>query len=149
MPPRVLIDWRVEQPFAVWTASNKKGDTAAVAGMQLSKYLILLHQGVEQAIAFPAHVKHQDIWDYIRRESPAAKVLSAGFFADEPEGFWHGGVSETLKLASRPQDGLLIQRMTRSRDRRNWDLRVLVWEACEAARRAGPNIRAPELAMSL
>jgi len=117
--------------------------------MQLSKYLILLYGGVEQAVTFPAHVQHKDVWDYIRGESPNAEVLSAGFFADEAEGFWHGGVSETLKLASRPQDGVLIRRMLDSRDRRNWDLRVLVWEACESARRNGPKVQAPEVAMSL
>ena len=117
--------------------------------MQLSKYLILIHQGVEQAVAFPAHVKHLDIWNYIRRESPGAQVLSAGFFADESDGFWHGGVSESLRITSRPQDGILIQRMLRSRERRNWDLRVLVWEACEAARRSGPRRQSPELSFSL
>ncbi|HNS69508.1 MAG TPA: hypothetical protein PKN68_06255 [Verrucomicrobiota bacterium] len=116
--------------------------------MQLSKYLILLYQGTEQAIAFPAHVKHLDIWNYIRHESPGAQAVSAGFFADEAEGFWHGGLSETLKLASRPQDGLLLQRMLRSRNRNDWDLRVLVWEACEAARRSGPKVRAPQLAIA-
>lgn len=120
-----------------------------MAGMQLSKYLILLYGGVEQAVTFPAHVQHKDVWNYIHHESPAARILSAGFFADDEGGFWHGGVSETLKLSSRPQDGLLIRRMLDSRDRRNWDLRVLVWEACESARRNGPKVRAPEVSMNL
>ena len=117
--------------------------------MQLAKYLILFSQGNEQAVTFPANIQHADVFRYIRRESPAVQAVSAGFFADEPEGFWHGGVSESLKMTSRPQDGLLIQRMLRSRDRRNWDLRVLVWEACEAARRRGPRRQSPEVSMSL
>lgn len=116
--------------------------------MQLAKYLVLLYQGAEQAVTFPAHIQHADVFRYIRRESPSAQSVSAGFFADESEAFWHGGLSETLKLQSRPQDGLLIQRMLRSRDRRNWDLRVLVWEACEAARRSGPRRQSPQMAMS-
>ena len=76
--------------------------------MELAKYIILLWQGQEQAVAFPMHVKHADVWNHIRRECPAAQAVSAGFFADEPGASWHGGVSETLKLQSRPQDGLLI-----------------------------------------
>ena len=117
--------------------------------MELAKYFILLWQGTEQAVTFPANIQHADVFRYIRRESPAVQAVSAGFFADEAAGFWHGGVSESLKLTSRPHDGLLIQRMLNSRARRNWDLRVLVWEACEAARRNGPRRQSPESSMSL
>ena len=38
----------------------------------------------------------------------------------------------------RIEDGLLIQAMLRSRNRRDWDLRGLVWEACVAARGSTP-----------
>jgi hypothetical protein len=117
--------------------------------MELTKYLIIAWQGTEQAVAFPGHVKHVDVFNFIRREAPQVRAVSAGFFADGPGGFWHGGVSESLKLQSRPQDGLLIDRMLRSRDRRNWDLRVLVWEACEAARHRGPRVGAPQIAMGI
>ncbi|MEI6394485.1 MAG: hypothetical protein WCT12_25685 [Verrucomicrobiota bacterium] len=117
--------------------------------MELAKYIILLWQGQEQAVAFPMHVKHADVWNHIRRECPAAQAVSAGFFADEPGASWLGGVSETLKLQSRPQDGLLIQRMLHSRDRRNWDLRVMVWEACEAVRRRCIAHNPPAFAMGM
>ena len=116
--------------------------------MELAKYLILFWQGSEQAVAFPAQLSHLAVFDYMRKESPGLQAVGAGFFADESTGFWHGGVSESLKLTSRPQDCLLIQHMLNSRARRNWDLRVLVWEACEAARRSGPQRRSPEISMS-
>jgi hypothetical protein len=116
--------------------------------MELAKYLILFWQGSEQAVAFPAQLSHLNVFNYMRRESPGLQAVGAGFFADEAAGFWHGGVSESLKLTSRPQDGLLIQRMLNSRARRNWDLRVLVWEACEASRRNGPRRQSPELSIS-
>jgi hypothetical protein len=40
-----------------------------------------------------------------------------------------------LEAVSRPQDAQHIQSMLKSPDRQLWDLRVLVWEACESARR--------------
>lgn len=45
-------------------------------------------------------------------------------------------LSEAFILECRPQDGLTIERMLKSRDRQNWDLRIMAWEACEAASRS-------------
>jgi hypothetical protein len=39
--------------------------------------------------------------------------------------------------------------MLRSRDRRDWDLRVIVWEACQAARHRGPRVAAPQMEMGI
>ncbi len=116
--------------------------------MQLAKYIILLWQGREHAVAFPENVQHADVFHYIRRDNPSARAVSAGFFCEEPDAFWHGGQSETLGLPSRPQDGHHIQAMLKSPDRRLWDLRVLVWEACEACRRRDPSMRAPEISLN-
>ena len=103
--------------------------------MELSKYLIIERRGEPQAVAFPRNVNELDVWEYIHREDPRAHLVSAGFFLDDKSEWWHGGESEALHIKSRQQDGQIIQMMLRSRDRRDWDLRVLVWEACESARR--------------
>jgi hypothetical protein len=116
--------------------------------MQLAKYIILLWQGREHAVAFPENVQHIAVFDYIRRDNPAARAVSAGFFYEEPGAFWHGGESETLGIPSRPQDAHHIQTMLKSADRRLWDLRVLVWEACEASRRREPMMRTPEMSLN-
>ena len=116
--------------------------------MQLAKYIILLWQGREHAIAFPENVQHSAVFDYIRRDNPAARAVSAGFFYEEPGAFWHGGESLTLGIQSRPQDAQHIQAMLKSADRRLWDLRVLVWEACEASRRCQPAMRTPEMSLN-
>jgi len=123
--------------------------TPANEYMELAKYIILVWRGQEQPVAFPMHVQHADVWNYMRREDSGLRAVSAGFFADAGGAFWHGGVSDTLNLRSRSQDGLLIQRMLRSRDRRNWDLRVMVWEACEVTRRRGVAHNPPALAMGM
>lgn len=116
--------------------------------MQLAKYIILQWQGREHAVAFPENVQHSAVFDYIRRDNPAARALSAGFFYEEPGAFWHGGESLTLGIQSRPQDAHHIQTMLSSADRRLWDLRVLVWEACEASRRREFVDREPAMSMA-
>ena len=116
--------------------------------MQIAKYIILLWQGREHAVAFPETVQHADVFHYIRRDNPNARAISAGFFYEEPGVFWHGGESLTLALQSRPQDAQHIQSMLKSADRRLWDLRVLVWEACEASRRREPAMRSPEMSLN-
>ena len=116
--------------------------------MQLAKYIILQWQGREQAVAFPENVQHADVFRYIHRDNPAFRAVSAGFFCDEPGAFWHGGESLTLGIQSRPQDAQHIQSMLKSADRRLWDLRVLVWEACEASRRREPAMRSPEMSLN-
>src|ERR1035437_7714258 len=116
--------------------------------MQLAKYIILQWQGREHAVAFPENVQHAAVFNHIRRDSSAARAVSAGFFYEEPGAFWHGGQSETLGLPSRPQDAHHIQAMLNSADRRLWDLRVLVWEACEASRRREFFDREPAMSMA-
>jgi len=116
--------------------------------MQLAKYIILQWQGREHAVAFPENVQHAAVFDYIRRDNPAVRAVSAGFFYEEPDAFWHGGESETLGLPSRPQDAQHIQAMLKSPDRRLWDLRVLVWEACEASRRHEPMMQTPGMSLN-
>jgi hypothetical protein len=116
--------------------------------MELSKYLILRRNGEPQAVTFPRNVKHLHIWDYIHREDPHVELLSAGSFLDDPGSWWHGGESKTLKLKSSPENGQIIHMMIHARDRRDWDLRVIVWEACEEARRNGARLQTPEMSMS-
>ncbi|MEI8290570.1 MAG: hypothetical protein WCH99_13960, partial [Verrucomicrobiota bacterium] len=94
------------------------------------------------------NIQHSAVFEYIRKDNPAARAVSAGFFYEEPGAFWHGGESETLGLPSRPQDAQHIQSMLKSADRRLWDLRVLVWEACEASRRQAFVNRAPTISMA-
>ena len=116
--------------------------------MELAKYIILQWQGREHAVAFPRNIQHSAVFEYIRKDNPAARAVSAGFFYEEPGAFWHGGESETLGLPSRPQDAQHIQSMLKSPDRRLWDLRVLVWEACEASRRREPMMRSPGMSLN-
>jgi hypothetical protein len=116
--------------------------------MELAKYIILLWQGREHAVAFPGNIQHSAVFEYIRKDNPAARAVSAGFFHAEPDAFWHGGESETLGLPSRPQDAQHIQSMLKSSDRRLWDLRVLVWEACEASRRRELVNRKPAMSVA-
>jgi len=116
--------------------------------MELAKYIILQWQGREHAVAFPRNIQHSAVFEYIRKDNPAARAVSAGFFYEEPGAFWHGGESETLGLPSRPQDAQHIQSMLKSPDRRLWDLRVLVWEACEASRRREPMMQSPGMSLN-
>ena len=116
--------------------------------MQLAKYIILQWQGREHAVAFPGNIQHSAVFEFIRKNNPAARAVSAGFFHAEADAFWHGGQSETLGLSSRLQDAQHIQSMLKSPDRRLWDLRVLVWEACEASRRQTFVNREPAMSMA-
>jgi hypothetical protein len=114
--------------------------------MEFSKYIILMWQGREQAVTFPKSVQHVDVFRYIREQNPGIKAVAAGMFHDNP--WWHGGESLTLGIQSRPQDAHHIQAMLKSPDRRLWDLRVLVWEACEASRRREMTVRSPEISLN-
>jgi len=112
--------------------------------MDIAKYIILLWQGREQAVAFPQTIQHVDVFNYIQRDNPSVKAIAAGMFHAEP--WWHGGESLTLDLKSRPEDAQLIQALLQSADRRLWDLRVLAWEACEVSRRRVPPAKSPTIA---
>ena len=114
--------------------------------MEFAKYIILLWQGREQTVTFPQTVQHVDMFNYIRHQHPDIKVVSAGMFHDDP--WWHGGESLTLGLKSRPDDSKLIQTMLKSNDRHLWDLRVMVWEACESSRRHAVAMTGPEMCMT-
>jgi hypothetical protein len=114
--------------------------------MEFAKYIILLHDGKEQAVTFPQTVQHVDVFNYIRRQHPDIKVVSAGMFHDDP--WWHGGESLTLGIKSRPEDAKLIQSMIKSTDRHLWDLRVMVWEACESSRHRAVAMTGPEMSLS-
>ena len=112
--------------------------------MELAKYIILMWQGREQAVAFPQTIQHVDVFNYIQRQNPSVKAVSAGMFHADP--WWHGSESLTLDLKSRPEDAQHIQSLLKSPDRRLWDLRVLAWEACEASRRREPAMKSPAMA---
>ena len=115
--------------------------------MELAKYIVLLWHGREQAVAFPQNTQHAAVFNYIGRQSPETKAVSAGFFLDEPEVFWHGGESESLRLTSRAQDAGIIQAMIRSRDRRIWDLRLIAFEAQQSVHRQSQEL--PKLVIEM
>jgi hypothetical protein len=98
---------------------------AAKSAFDPSKFIIILIQGREQVIAFPFHVQHSAIFEYVRRENPQVQVVSAGFFIADGDIFWIGGRSETLDLDSRPQDAALLKSFLVSQDRSLWDLTLL------------------------
>ena len=110
------------------TAQLVKAEPAAAAAKSAfdpSKFIIILIQGREQVVAFPFHVQHSAIFEYVRRENPQVQVVSAGFFIADGDIFWLGGRSETLDLDSRPQDAALLKSFLVSQDRSLWDLTLL------------------------
>ena len=45
--------------------------------MELAKYIILQWQGREHAVAFPRNIQHSAVFEYIRKDNPAARAVSA------------------------------------------------------------------------
>ena len=90
-----------------------------------AKYIIIVWNQQEQVIAFPQHVQHSAIFDYIRQENPQVQVVSAGFFMGDTDALWVGGVSTSLDLPSRPQDAALVKAFLTSPDRSEWDLTLM------------------------
>jgi hypothetical protein len=90
-----------------------------------AKYIILTLDGREQVTVFAFHVQHADVFAYVKRECPEIGTVSAGFFFEGKDAFWHGGESESLSLKSRPQDGGLVRAFLSSPDREQWDLLAL------------------------
>ena len=90
-----------------------------------AKYIIIVWNQQEQDIAFPEHVQHSAIFDYIRRENQQVQVVSAGFFMGDTDALWVGGESTSLDLPSRPQDAALVKAFLTSPDRSEWDLTLL------------------------
>ena len=92
---------------------------------EFAKYIVLTWNGREQVTVFPFKVKHADMMDYIREQTPDARATSAGFYYHGPDVFWHGGESDSLALKSRSQDRQLLQSFFSSPDRALWDLTLL------------------------
>jgi hypothetical protein len=101
---------------------------------EFNKYIVLTWQGREQVTVFPFAMKHADVFHYMRRECPELEAISAGFFIVEGGEVWTTGNSESLSLASRPQDRQALESFLQSPDRQLWDLVRLSGEAQEAAR---------------
>jgi hypothetical protein len=101
--------------------------TAQLVGKaEFAKYIVLTWGDREQVVSFPFKVKHADMMDYIREQTPDAQAASAGFYFDGANAFWCGGESDSLALKSRPQDLQLLRSFFSSPDRRQWDLTLLV-----------------------
>ena len=90
-----------------------------------AKYIIIVWNQQEQVVAFPQHVQHSAIFDYIRRENPQVQAVSAGFFMGDTSALWVGGESTTLNLPSRPQDTAMVKTFLTSPDRSEWDLTLM------------------------
>jgi len=90
-----------------------------------AKYIIIVWNQQEQVIAFPQHVQHSAIFDYIRQENPQVQAVSAGFFMGDTNALWVGGESTSLDLPSRPQDTALVKSFLTSPDRSEWDLTLM------------------------
>jgi len=101
---------------------------------EMAKYLVICWQGREQVVTLPFQAKHAEILRYVSQECGEVQAISAGFFIDEQDAFWHGGESTSLNLKSRPEDKQLIQVFLTSADRRQWDLTIAAAEAEAAAR---------------
>jgi hypothetical protein len=99
-----------------------------------NKYIVLTWQGREQVTVFPFHVKHADVFSYMKRECPELEAISAGFFIVDNGAVWTTGNSESLNLTSRPEDRQAIESFLQSPDRQLWDLVRLSEEARLAAR---------------
>lgn len=115
--------------------------------MELAKYIIVVWQGREQAVTFPQNLQHVDVFRYMQQQDTGIKAVAAGMFLEDP--WWHGGDSVTLDLRSRQEDAVSVRQMLSSKDRRLWDLRVLVWEACEVSRRRTMTPNPPALAIGM
>ena len=76
---------------------------------EFNKYIVLTWQGREQATVFPFAMKHADVFGYMKRECPELEAISAGFFIVEGGEVWVTGNSESLNLASRPEDRQAIE----------------------------------------
>jgi len=101
---------------------------------EFAKYIVMHWQGREQVTVFPFQTRHADVFGYMRRECPELEAISAGFFIVDNGEVWSTGNSESLDLASRPEDRQAIEAFLESPDRQLWDLVRLSGEAQEAAR---------------
>lgn len=101
---------------------------------EFNKYIVLRWQGREQVTVFPFQMRHADVFSYMKRECPELEAVSAGLFIVDNGEVWSTGNSESLNLASRPEDRQAIEAFLESPDRQLWDLVRLSEEAREAAR---------------
>jgi hypothetical protein len=101
---------------------------------EFHKYIVLRFNRREQVTVFPFALKHADVFSYMKRECPELEAISAGFFIITDGAVWTTGNSESLSLASRPQDRQALESFLQSPDRQLWDLLRLSEEAREAAR---------------
>ena len=92
---------------------------------EASKYIVVIWNGQEQVVAFPNHVQHSHVFEYMRNENPNLTALSAGFFLGNTKALWVGGESSSLNLQARPQDTALVKAFLTSPDRQLWDLTLI------------------------
>jgi len=105
---------------------------------QISKFICGIFEagGAEQAIAFPAELQHDAVWNYVVNGNPQAKPVSAGFFHET-----NGqvdlvfGNSESMDhhnggqpLPSRPQvDRERLQELLSTQAKERYDLRLTLY----------------------
>ena len=105
---------------------------------QISKFITGVFEsgGAEQAIAFPAELQHNAVWNYVVNGNPQAKPVSAGFFHET-----NGqvdlvfGNSESMDhhnggqpLPSRPQvDRARLQELLSTPSKERYDLRLTLY----------------------
>lgn len=73
------------------------------------KYIVIKEQGVELPILFPEVLNHALIANWVNKDFPKPKCISAGFAKANTAGASVWGESVTLKLKSRPEDADLIE----------------------------------------
>jgi hypothetical protein len=107
------------------TGLQSRSEQSGAAKVEMTKFIVIVWNHKEQVIAFPFHVQHSAVFEYVRRENPQVQVVSAGFFIADGDIFWLGGRSETLDLDSRPQDADLVKAFLASPERSEWDLSLM------------------------
>lgn len=85
-----------------------------------AKFIVIAIDGREQVATFPQDIKHVDAFEAVKRQYPAAKAVSAGFYLYDDGALWTGGMSDTLGLDSRNEDHALVMEFLTNGDRYQW-----------------------------
>jgi hypothetical protein len=108
-----------KNPFMQPTPTNQISrlqSRTALSVKEAEKFIIVAIESHEQVVTFSPAIKHVDAFDAVKRQYPAAKAISAGFYLFDDGALWTGGMSDTLGLNSRKADNALVMEFIKNPD---------------------------------